>query len=132
MNRRAPHGIVWTELLRELGVPKTTVEARARSGRWHRLYPGVLSVVPPHIPVTTVPRMTLDIVEVIPIGQLERRLEQEEVHDALRAVGAPLPLKSRGAGRDAPCDRADPQAAPTADAACRVTEAATPAAPRSG
>jgi len=46
---RAPHGIVWTELLDQLEFPASTARARVACGDWHRLYPGVYSVVPPSL-----------------------------------------------------------------------------------
>ena len=44
---RRRHGIVSLDELRAAGVPRTTVTAWVDSGRLHRLYPGVYSIVPP-------------------------------------------------------------------------------------
>jgi predicted transcriptional regulator of viral defense system len=47
MKRFAKHGVLSITEWRALGIADATVRARVRTGRWYRLYPGVISVVHP-------------------------------------------------------------------------------------
>jgi hypothetical protein len=49
MRRAAKHGVVSLDELRAVGVPDSTTRGRISDGRWFRLYPRVVAVVPPSL-----------------------------------------------------------------------------------